>query len=79
MMRDNAFPPDGGHGSEGVEKGVEIDIKPPPGGYTFTGGNPGAGISGDVAGSSSLSQHLKWQAHMVSSWIDLCDEALQDM
>ena len=29
--------------------------------------------------NGSQSQHLKWQAHMVNTWHDICDGALQDM
>ncbi len=68
MIRDTTFPPDG---SEGVEKGVELEIKPE---YAYA-----AGVGGEVGGVGTISQHLKWQAHMVSSWMDLCDGALQDM
>ncbi len=75
MMRDSSFPPDSGHSSEGLDK-VDVDIKPSPGGYPFAGGSAGVGVGGAEAG---VSQHLKWQAHMVSSWMDLCDGALQDM
>jgi hypothetical protein len=67
MMRDITFPPDS-CGGDGRKKG--LDIKPLQA-YNFSGVG--------AAESSNSSQHLKWQAHMVSAWMDLCDGALQDM
>ena len=33
----------------------------------------------DSGGGSGQPQRLKWQAHMVNSWHEVCDGALQDM
>ena len=39
-------------------------------------GMGGGGGGGDVG---NMSAQLKWQAHMVDSWLELCDAVLQDM
>lgn len=77
-MRDITFPPvpDSGCGSDKL--GADIKAPPPVpggGGFNFSGGAAAAA----AVDASNTSQHLKWQAHMVSTWMDLCDGALQDM
>lgn len=70
MIRDITFPPDSGCGTDGREKGVELGSQ----GFNFAGVGLETGTS-----TTTTSQHLKWQAHVVSTWMDLCDGALQDM
>ena len=75
VIRDSSFPPDSGcGGSDSSTSKVLPDIKPPLG-FNFSAAG-GPGIEGGLSG---VSQHLKWQAHMVNTWMDLCDGALQDM
>ena len=78
MRESSAFPPDSGHSCDELGKVVDVDIKPSSGVYPFAGGCAGVGVGGTETGGS-VSQHPKWQAHMVDSWMDLCDGALQDM
>lgn len=68
MIRDITFPPDSGCNAEGCKKGIDMKLSQS---YIFSG------VGTD--GGPNSSQHLKWQAHMVSAWMDLCDGALQDM
>ena len=39
----------------------------------------GGGGGGGGANGGTSPQQLKWQAHQVETWHDLCDGALQDM
>ena len=43
------------------------------GGLTSSGSGPSGG------GGGAPPQQLKWQAHQVDTWHDLCDGVLQDM
>ena len=40
---------------------------------------PASDLITPTALSSPQSQQLKWQAHVVNTWNDVCDAALQDM
>jgi len=58
--------------------------EPDPGGYApirdkmFPSDTEGMQLL-DSGGSGGQTQRLKWQAHMVNSWHEVCDGALQDM
>ncbi len=70
LIRDSIFPPGGQVKGEG---GLCADDDASDSTLMI-----GAGGGGSATGTS-ISQQLKWQAHMVESWHEICDGALQDM
>jgi len=70
-------------------KGVESKLKLAPSGLgsgVLGMGGIGGGVMSSGGGGASgggeagnLSSQLKWQAHLVDSWLSLCDAVLRDM
>lgn len=54
---------------------------PPTGGSNglSSSGSGGCSGGGGGGGNGGPPQQLKWQAHQVDTWHDLCDGVLQDM
>ncbi len=69
LIRDSVFPPGGQMKGEGGPCGDEGPTDP----------NLMLGAASSAGGVTAPSQQLKWQAHVITSWHEICDGALQDM
>ena len=77
-------PPESINETKGVESKLKIAPSGLGGGMLGLGGIGGGVMSSGGCGAGggetgNLSSQLKWQAHLVDSWVELCDTVLRDM